>query len=201
MLCAPLLRKWLVERNFLKIQRQLGTRVEFPVRDMRAEIRACEKGDLTVFAGVETDIAGYPVENFCYSPPGRNPYLPKTLQQIKTLSLQDLGTQRILFWKSIFASRADIIKYVCNKWGGIHIDRKLDDKVNSSIDEGRYLFGFKPEKDKLCMQVNFNGVLELQSRSFPDDFIDIALLGVLNTAQSYCKGTAPYLQKIAALSD
>jgi hypothetical protein len=117
------------------------------------------------------------------------------------LKLSHFKRQKVLFEDGVFATRVEVIKYVANKWGGVHFDNRLDDQVMTMIDHAGYYYGFKLQGDKLEWTVNFDGSYQIQRRSFPNDVIDIALLSVLNTAQSLCGGLGLLKQKAVALSE
>jgi hypothetical protein len=197
---APILRRWLVDDLIHRVQRGLAKKILIASDDLRPFIRACEGGNVRFFAGVKATINGIPVSNFAFGNDSVQLDLPTESRGLSNLKITDFARQRVLFGNKIFATRSDVIKFVANKWGGVHLDSKLTDKVQSMIDETRFYYGFKMEDGRLQMIVNFDGSFRVQERSFPNDFLDLALLSLLNSAQALCGSLKSYKDSIAELA-
>jgi hypothetical protein len=197
---APILRRWFVDDLIHRVQRGLGDKILIATEDLRPFLRACDKGDVRFFAGVNANINGIPVSNFMFSNSNVQPDIPTRHRELSNLKITDFARQRVLFGNEIFATRSDVIKFVANKWGGVHLDSKLTDEVQSMIDETRFYYGFKMEDGRLQMVVNVDGSFRVQKRSFPNDFLDLALLSLLNSAQALCRSLKSYKQSIAELA-
>jgi hypothetical protein len=197
---APILRRWLVDDLIHRVQRELNQKILIVSDDLRTFVRACEKGNLRFFAGVKATINGTPISNFGFGNDRAQLDLPAWSVEISNLKIADFARQRVLFGNHIFATRSDIIKFVANKWGGVHLDSKLTDKVQLMIEETRFYYGFKMESGGLQLVINFDGSLRVQKRSFPNDFIDLALLSLLNSAQGLCSSLKSHKQRIVELA-
>jgi hypothetical protein len=197
---APILRRWLVDDLIHRVQHGLNQKILIASDDLRALIRACEKGNVKFFAGVKATIDGTPISNFVFGNNSVQLDLPAKSNELSSLKISDFARQRVLFGNQIFATRSDIIKFVANKWGGVHLDSKLTDKVQLMIDEMRFYYGFKMESGRLQLVINFDGSFRVQKRSFSNDFLDLALLSLLNSAQALCSSLKSHKQRIAELA-
>lgn len=198
-LLAPVLRRWFIEGQVFKVQQAIGHKIIVNTAELRKMIRACERGEVFFFAGVRGHVGGFPLGQILLGKHGKTLSLPATSIEIAKLTLNEFAKQKVLFANDVFATRLDVIRYVANKWGGVHLDQKLD-PTQSMIDEFRYYFGFKHHSDRLEFTVNFDGQYRLQKKSFSNDFIDVALLSLLNSAQDLCSSLElhkPAIQKLA----
>jgi hypothetical protein len=197
---APILRRWFVDDLIYQVQKMLAEKILIPTDELRPFIRACENGNVKFFAGVKATIGGTPVSNFVFGNDRVQLDLPTSSAGFVQLKIADFAKQRVLFGNNIFATRSDVIKFVANKWGGVHLDSKFMDKVQSMIDETRFYYGFKMEDGRLDFVINFDGSLRVQKRSFTNDFLDLALLNLLNSAQALCSSLEPHKPRILELA-
>lgn len=180
---SPILRKWLSEGLIFKLSNVASCTLKAKIPDLRVFHRFCETGNCVWFAGITATIVdNKPLENPMVSKAGCNP--PKWLKALTEVKFSHFIEQKALYL-NIFANRRDVINFVSNKDGGAHFDINISEPPYKTIEEIRYMMGFKPTDSGLELTVNFDGSLNADIREFDNETIDLALLVLQNTTDIF----------------
>jgi len=122
---SAILRRWLIEGLMGKLCRALRVRASFPVLDNGEVIRALPfVSDVAYFmtGGVRfngAEVSGNYVSELPYT---GKPRLPVERMHYRFMKLGEFTSQKRLFHAGNYFSCEEIIKFVANKLGGVHLD-------------------------------------------------------------------------------
>jgi hypothetical protein len=122
---APILRRWIIERNFFRAQRVFGAPITFDIYSEGAFLKLCKAGVLEHWMGF---IRFPPLEitTSRLSEPyrGKNGQatvpIPTTRPSPAPQEAKQFFQQRIFFWRGKFYTRSDTLKFLANTLGGVH---------------------------------------------------------------------------------
>lgn len=147
-LIAPILRRWICEQLFHKVQSRLRPHiVRFGLFEMPNTIAHCEDGDVEHWMTM-IDLNGFAFSAVLPNPSliredGSSPLSRRLDSTERTLRPSKMFfEQRMFFWKRNFYKRRDILSIHANQLGGVHLDfRRREDQTH--IEELAQYLGFE----------------------------------------------------------
>jgi len=142
-IAAPILRKWLIEGRIDWLANQTGTRIEFPAFDTKDVVSIIDADRDFVFytaGGVSVDgkiLQSVYVHN---RPPPEKPLLPPMKEIL--CKQNTLMERKSTFFQGQWIRNLDIVKYVANKIGGVHIDINTASSQYLALEGAREYVGF-----------------------------------------------------------
>lgn len=101
-----------------------GVKIEFICPDTKPLVRNASNGYVSFFSASYVVISGVGIGAFrIYDGPHKKTDDGYDLEKCVTLNLESMCKQIVMFGEGKFLTRADVLKYVANKAGGIHWDR------------------------------------------------------------------------------
>jgi hypothetical protein len=142
---SAILRRWMVEGLLGKLCRALGVRATLPAMDNDEVIRALPfVPDVTYFmtGGVRFNgaaVSGHYVSDLPYD---GKPRLPIDRMHFRLMKLGEFKSQKRLYHRGDYFSCDEIIKFVANKLGGVHLDESRNGLYERMEDATRaFTFG------------------------------------------------------------
>jgi len=133
-LASAILRKWLNENKLSRLCKLIGVKPTFNIIDNEKIVRQINSNNSIIFfitGGIKFNgkTIAFPYEsNSCDLTKGLK--LAEPVQKI--VSLNDFLSQKRIFYKNVFFTNQEIIKFTANKLGGVHCDFSIDNK-NSTL--------------------------------------------------------------------
>lgn len=137
---SAICRKWLLDRNLVKLCQSLGMIPTLPALDTDAHQEFIRKdGGFNFYTAGGVSIDGRPI-NSIYAhrenrPAGSPPLL--SVPSIRKYTVSKFLKRKTTFIEGVWLNNEDILRYMSNKAGGIHYDTTRDKLVDRSIDRAK----------------------------------------------------------------
>lgn len=200
---APVLRRWVVDGAFYRIQKLLlPERILFECYSRTDEVKFCQAGVYTwwmgeIYVGNGTAIgAGQLAQKYIDTPS----LVPERRKPFKIEQKGKLFFEQACFlWKGKMYSREDAIKFLANKLGGAHYDFDRN-KKEAHVEEIQNQFGVIFDTPSNARLLAPGEVRTLRADANTRDRVfDAVQLTVGDTASIFCAGIRKYESKIREL--
>jgi hypothetical protein len=198
---APILRRWIVDGAFHRLQKLLREKIQFEIYSRTDEVKYCQAGVYTWWMGAiecgqqrigASQFAQKYLDNPDDRPDPRKPFLIKQKARL-------FFEQPCFLWKKQLYTRHDMIKFQANKLGGAHYDFNRN-KKETHVEEIQNQFGLAFEDaGKARMLVPGEIVALRADPNTRDRVFDAIQLTVGATASIFCKGVRSYESQIRGL--
>jgi hypothetical protein len=185
---VPILRRWICDQQFHKIQKLLGQRhiVKFDFWENASAVSLCERGMLEIW--LEMIVIG----GFAISPgravEGKTDLVVQQRQPEKLVGMPShkFFNQKIAYWENRFYRRCDLLKLYANKRGGVHLDQSRGDGQDV-IDELGIFLGFEIDGSNYKMLTNTALADARSDRQRRARSYDIVELVAIDTATTFAR--------------
>ena len=123
---SAILRRWLCEGLFGRLCNTLNVTPTFPVLDNSDALAlVLEHGRVEYFLTAGVKFAGHPVMLVYSSPDPPDRPLPLIQPNEALVRTKEFLSQRRIFFEGQFVTTEDVIRFMANKLGGVHLDAQM----------------------------------------------------------------------------
>jgi hypothetical protein len=152
---AGRLRMLLLDREVAKCAASHGIRLEIVATDNRFINKARPLSSVSFFMSGGCTISSVEVDPFAVSLTG-GAVPPITSGLTRRLKLAEFLDDPVLCVRGRLIKRADVIRYVANKLGGVHYDDRRQKETERAIDRARSAVTLRLEGKEILQEVNFD---------------------------------------------
>lgn len=185
-LASPILRKWICDRNFSKIQRAMEKNVQFDVYHSQKAIKLCKAGMARTWIEM---MPAFGLFIGSFRPSNKNPKYKHSFEPLLTpFDYKALCIQKLVFHKGKFHKREEFVRLMANKLGGTH-PKTMDFGKHRDLFEASNQMGFALKKGsvQIVSQHELSNKSEYE-RKHQCVLYDLSFLITIDTAKVFSKG-------------
>jgi hypothetical protein len=198
-IASPIIRKWLFENHLNIFAKNIECEITLPSYDSSSIFENIEKEDINFFITGGIYLGGEFIRSIYFSSKEwqGKPKIQNLETEIKFYKPSRLLKQRKIFYKKQSFSVEQIIKFYCNKDGGVHLDFKRNEPWQESLAEAAeyFIMGNPYDTDELKIvdlndDKNGRKLLVLpKEKKYIWNALDVEMLGLAQSLVNiHCNG-------------